>query len=156
MGYSLSQILPLIWHYFCTVVIHEANELQSIAESTFLWITICKQSSPFGNSLHRLQCERPKFHPWVEKIPWRRKWQPTPVFLPGGSPWTEEHGGLQSMGLRRVGHNWATSRHTEMGYEGRVNFVQMFNCILWLDLIEDKITGDFFLNTDGKHKKSYI
>ena len=23
--------------------------------------------------------------PWVEKIPWRRKWQPTPVFLPGKS-----------------------------------------------------------------------
>ena len=24
-----------------------------------------------------------RFHPWVEKIPWRRRWQPTPVFLPG-------------------------------------------------------------------------
>ena len=23
------------------------------------------------------------FDPWVRKIPWRRKWQPTPVFLPG-------------------------------------------------------------------------
>jgi len=23
------------------------------------------------------------FNPWVGKIPWRRKWQPTPVFLPG-------------------------------------------------------------------------
>ena len=33
-----------------------------------------------------------------EKIPWRRAWQPTPVFLPGESPWTEEPGGLQSMG----------------------------------------------------------
>jgi len=30
---------------------------------------------------------------------WRRKWQPTPVFLPGRIPWTEEPGGLQSMGL---------------------------------------------------------
>ena len=30
-----------------------------------------------------LQCGRPGFNPWVEKIPWRRKWQPTPVFLPG-------------------------------------------------------------------------
>ena len=25
------------------------------------------------------------FDPWVRKIPWRRKWQPTPVFLPGKS-----------------------------------------------------------------------
>ena len=23
------------------------------------------------------------FNPWVEKIPWSRKWLPTPVFLPG-------------------------------------------------------------------------
>ena len=25
---------------------------------------------------------RPSFNPWVGKIPWRRAWQPTPVFLP--------------------------------------------------------------------------
>ena len=30
----------------------------------------------------------------------RRAWQPTPVFLSGESPWTEEPGGLQSMGSR--------------------------------------------------------
>ena len=39
------------------------------------------------------------FDPWVGKIPWRREWQPIPVFLPGQSPWTEEPGGLKSMGL---------------------------------------------------------
>ena len=27
------------------------------------------------------------FTPWVRKIPWRRAWQPTPVFLPGESQW---------------------------------------------------------------------
>ena len=31
------------------------------------------------------------FDPWVRKIPWRRKWQPTPVFLPG------EYRGLRSL-----------------------------------------------------------
>ena len=31
---------------------------------------------------------------------WRRAWQPTPVFLPGELPWTEEHGGLQSIRLQ--------------------------------------------------------
>ena len=30
-----------------------------------------------------LQCRRPGFDPWHGKIPWRRKWQLTPVFLPG-------------------------------------------------------------------------
>ena len=32
-----------------------------------------------------LKCGRPGFNPWVGKISWRRKWQPTPVFLPGES-----------------------------------------------------------------------
>ena len=45
-----------------------------------------------------LQCRRSRFDSWVWKIPWRRKWQPTPVFLPGKSPWTEKPGGLQSTG----------------------------------------------------------
>jgi len=34
------------------------------------------------------QCKRYKrnrFDPWVRNIPWRREWQPTPVFLPGES-----------------------------------------------------------------------
>jgi len=30
-----------------------------------------------------LQCRRPWFDPWVRKIPWRKEWQLTPVFLPG-------------------------------------------------------------------------
>ena len=31
------------------------------------------------------RCRRYGFDPWIRKIPWRRKWQPTPVFLPGKS-----------------------------------------------------------------------
>ena len=34
-----------------------------------------------------------------------RAWQPTPVFLPGESPRTEEPDGLQSIGSQRVGHD---------------------------------------------------
>ena len=39
----------------------------------------------------------------------RRQWHPTPVLLPGKSHGTAEPGRLQSMGLLRVGHDWATS-----------------------------------------------
>ena len=28
---------------------------------------------------------RLRFNPWVRKIPWRKAWQPTPVFVPGES-----------------------------------------------------------------------
>ena len=59
-----------------------------------------------------LQCGRPGFGSWIGKIPWRRAWQPTPVFLPGVSPWTEEPGGLQSMESHRVGHYWETNTFT--------------------------------------------
>ena len=31
------------------------------------------------------QCRKPELDSWLGKIPWRRKWQPTPVFLPGES-----------------------------------------------------------------------
>ena len=30
------------------------------------------------------RCEKHEFDPWVRKIPWSRKWQSTPAFLPGG------------------------------------------------------------------------
>ena len=56
------------------------------------------------------QCRRHKrcrLDPWVGKIPWRTPWQPTPVFLPGESPWTEEPGGLQSIGSHRVRHDYS-------------------------------------------------
>ena len=36
------------------------------------------------------------------KIPRRRGWQPTPVLLPGESPWTEEPGRLQSIASKEL------------------------------------------------------
>ena len=40
---------------------------------------------PYSSVVKRicLQCRKPGFNLWVGKIPWRRKWQPTPVFWPG-------------------------------------------------------------------------
>ena len=64
------------------------------------------------------QCRRLKrcrFDPWFREIPWRRAWQPTLVFLPGESPWTEEPGRLQSIGLQRIRHNWATKHKNVNG-----------------------------------------
>ena len=53
--------------------------------------------------------------PWVGKIPWRRKWQPIPVSLPEKSLWTEEPGGLQSMGSQRLGYGSVCARrHIEI------------------------------------------
>ena len=37
------------------------------------------------SGFHCRRHRRYRFDPWVGKIPWRRKWRPTPVFLPEGS-----------------------------------------------------------------------
>ena len=74
------------------------------------------------------QCRRHKrreFDPWVEKIPWRRAWQPTPVFLPTGSCARSSLAGYSSWG-HRVGHDWsdlASMRAVHCGW-GR-------GCVMW-------------------------
>ena len=49
---------------------------------------------PGGSDGKAYNARRPGFNPQVGKIPWRRIWQLTPVFLPRESPWTEEPGRL--------------------------------------------------------------
>ena len=66
---------------------------------------------------------------WVWSLGWEdlleRAWEPTPVFLLGESVWTEEPGGLQSMGLQRVGYYWVT-KHSIMTH----NLEHLFMCLL--------------------------
>ena len=51
-----------------------------------IYILLCiGLSMCLGGKESTCQCRRCGFNPWVKKIPWRRKWQPTPVFLPGKS-----------------------------------------------------------------------
>ena len=55
-------------------------------------LVVKKLPANAGDMRHRLD-------PWVRKIPWRRKWQPTPVFLPG-----ESHGQRSLVGYSAQGH----------------------------------------------------
>ena len=75
------------------------------------------------------------FDPWVGKIPWKRKWQPTPVFLPGRS---HERGGLQSIGSssRTQLSNWSNDDKVQLqenrksrGYFG--NYVRLTKLKTW-------------------------
>ena len=47
-------------------------------------------------------------------IPWAKKWQSTPVSLPGKIPGAEEPGGLQSRRLQRAGHNLAPKQQPHL------------------------------------------
>ena len=59
-----------------------------------------------------LQSRRCRFDPWVWKMPWRRKWQPTPVFFPGKSHRQRSLEGYSLWGRKRVRHYLATNNST--------------------------------------------
>ena len=60
---------------------HAQCHIYVLSDSRLLWV-YGLLSWLRGQSVC-LQCRRPKFKPQVRKICWRRKWQPTPVLLPG-------------------------------------------------------------------------
>ena len=64
------------------------------------------------------QCRRHRLDPEVGKSPRRRKWHPTPVFLPGKSHGWRSLVGYSPCGHKRVGHNLAT-RQQKLTRTGR-------------------------------------
>ena len=101
----------------------------SVILHSFLYTNIHTHTCTLGPSLNKsnvpkgipggkesaCQCRRHRKHqsdPWIRKIPWRRKWQTTPVssILAWEIPWTEEPGRLHSIGSQGVrrGHNCVT------------------------------------------------
>ena len=108
--YFLIMLLFILLFYITFLAVHIL--LSSYRGSVYLYSLECAKPSPEnlfwiilgfpGGSVGKestcqcRKCGRCRFDPWVGKIPWRRKWQPTPVFLPGesrgrrrlvGSPW---------------------------------------------------------------------
>ena len=79
-----------------------------------------------------LQCRRPKFNPWVTKISSRKEWQPSPVFLPGEPPWTEEPGGFRSTGSQRVRHDWTTNTFNSGGFLCIQSLTPVY-CASWME-----------------------
>jgi len=60
------------------------------------------------------QYRRHGFHPWVGKISWRRKWQPTPVFLLRKSHGQRSLVDCSAWGCKRVGHNLPTEQQQQI------------------------------------------
>ena len=56
------------------------------------------------------QCRRCEFNSWGMKIPSKRKWQPTPAFLPGKSHGQRSLTGYSSWGHKRIRHAWVTKQ----------------------------------------------
>ena len=84
------------------------------------------------------QCSRHKrlgFDPWVRKIPWNRKWQPSPVFLPGKSHGWRSLAGYSPWGHKRVKHDLATKQQ-------RLLYLFFFVCLF---LRKDRSALDAFV-----------
>ena len=62
---------------------------------------------------------RPGFDPWMGKIPWRRKWQPTPVFLPRKSQRQWSLAGYCPWGCKRVRHDLLTKQQQHEDERGK-------------------------------------
>ena len=93
------------------------------------------------------QCRRPKrlgFDSWVGKIPWSRKWQPTPVFLLENSM---DRGGW-----------WATVRGVAKSWMQQHILHSLSRCLLFLKSCQHFHSGKFDLFTTRgppKHRKSF-
>ena len=59
------------------------------------------------------QCRRRKFKPWVRKIPWRRRWPPIPVLLPGKSPGQRSLVVYNPCGHKKFGHDLMTKQQQQ-------------------------------------------
>ena len=90
-----SDILRIRYHGKITMLKERSNTFFSLKKGTIFRVrkltmfghTPTTKYFPVGSDSKRsaYNVGDPEFNPWIGKISWRRKWQPTPVFLPGKS-----------------------------------------------------------------------
>ena len=128
----------LMYSYICTLFTYSITfyPLNILLKWYYIFTNLKKSNSPLGSPGGASSKEPPcqcsanagdirnaGSVPGWGKIPWRRAWQPTPVFLPGESPGTEEPVRLQYV-CSPPSRIWVPWK-----YEGIVDFV-VHHCIL--------------------------
>ena len=113
---SQSATLLLIWlnvELLGQLGAHITVQVRPVEKSALLRRLLFRSLSGKESACQCRRIRRHGFNRWMRKIPWRRKWQPTPVFLSGKILWTLEPGRLWFMGSQRVGHNGTDTPHWE-------------------------------------------
>ena len=82
-----------------------------------------------------LQCRRHRFDPWVGKIPWRRKCQPTPLLLFGKSHGQRGLAGYSPWSQKRVRYNWATKQQQFWTHSVLVHWAVWYPIVFTIDFI---------------------
>ena len=88
------------------------------------------QGFPGGLVVKIPKCRRHWFDPWVGKIPWRSKWQPTPVFLPGECHGQRSPVGYSLWSRKRVTQDWAPEQSPPSGSGQQVWYY--FLLVVWI------------------------
>ena len=95
-----------------------------------IYICMCiYMGFPPGSAVKKkipLQCRRCEFNPWVRKIPWRRKWQPTSELLPGKSHGQRRLAGYSPWGSQNSQPQLSDYTTTTNRYWGRIYY---FGCL---------------------------
>ena len=98
------------------------------------------------------QCRRHRFNPWVGKIPWRIKQQPSPVFLPGKLHGQWSLVGYSPWGRKRVRHDLVTEHHHHHWYQQKnelsdyrliLKWTRTQSKMLWTQLRESIVYDSF-------------
>ena len=118
----------LVWDKVCADIV--TNMLNGEL-NIYKFRSLSQNGLPRGLTASRicLQCKRHRrhgFNSWVGKIPWRRAWQPTLVFLPG-----EPHGQRGLGGRSATAHGVAESQTPLKRLSSPVNILLNFMWLMW-------------------------
>ena len=124
-SFSLNMILAVGLSYMAFVIVRHISSMAS------LMAQLMKYLPPRG---------RYRINPWVRRILWKRKWQPTPVFLPRKSHGQKSLAGKSPWDCKWVGHYLATKQqhfsYTQyvgaLYYRWILNFVTCFSASIWI------------------------
>ena len=129
--YTINWLFNILYQVVNTIIVTSVginsfsppkNLIIKKCSAQFSCLVMSDSLQPRGLQHARLPCLSPTPRVYSNSYPLRRRqWQPSPVLLPGKSPWMEEPGGLQSTGSHRVGHDWATSLSLSYIGEGNGN-----------------------------------
>ena len=102
--------------FFCTILnvqlLCKLQVYNELSDSQFLKIILHLWGflEGFSGKESVSHCRICVLDPWVGKIPWKKKWQPTPVFLPGKSLGQMSPVGYSLWGCKRVRHDLVTKQ----------------------------------------------
>ena len=116
---GLARLTPCLWLLVCLprvgVMTEDEDGAPAIPQMPACALEV-RQGLPrcLNDEEPPCQCRRPGFDPWVGKIPWRRKRQLTPVFLPG-----ESHGQRSLVGCSPWGRKESDTTKQQQGLPRR-------------------------------------